>query len=209
MGQPRREPPANTLLNGFICWQRTNDVALSLTKLWKTHTFKVGLQTQDSLKEQNVGTQTRGVLAPEGAVNFGNDSNNPLDSGFGFANAALGIFTSYQQQNAFLEGRLVYRNRDFYFQDNWKMTPKLSLDYGMRFTHHGPQYDTHQQASNFFPDRWQASQAPLLYQPGCAINASPCPAASRVAVDPRTGASLGIGLDRRRSARSCRAPAMR
>ena len=125
-----------------------------MTKLWGPHTFKVGFQTQDSLKVQNVGTQTRGVLAPEGSVNFANDTNNPLDSGFGFANAALGIFTSYQQQNALLEGTLIYHNRDFYLQDNWKVSPKLTLDYGMRFTHHGPQWDKSQQASNFFPDKW-------------------------------------------------------
>jgi hypothetical protein len=185
--------PVNTLYPGFVCWQRTQDVALSLTKLWGPHTFKFGLQTQDSLKVQNVGTQTRGVLAPEGSVNFGNDSNNPLDSGFGFANAALGIFSSYQQQNAMVEGTLIYHNRDFYLQDNWKVNPRLSLDYGMRFTHHGPQWDKSQQASNFFPAKWQASQAPLLYQPGCAVATSPCPATSRVAINPVTGASLGIG----------------
>ena len=33
----------------------------------------------------------------QGSMNFGNDSNNPLDSGFGYANAALGIFSSYAQ----------------------------------------------------------------------------------------------------------------
>ena len=61
----------------------------------------------------------------------------------------------------------------------------------MRFTHHGPQYDVKQQASNFFPDQWSASQAPLLYVPGCASGSGAgCP---RVAVDPRTGASLGAG----------------
>ena len=31
----------------------------------------------------------------QGYVNFGNDTNNPLDTGFGFANAALGVFTQY------------------------------------------------------------------------------------------------------------------
>jgi hypothetical protein len=188
--------PPNTLYPGFVCWQRTSDIAVSLTKLWGAHTFKVGYQSQDSLKLQNVGTQTRGVLAPEGSVNFGNDSNNPLDSGFGFANAALGIFSSYQQQNGLFEGRLVYYNKDFYLQDNWRMTPKMTLDAGMRFTHHGPQYDEAGQASNFFPDKWQASAAPQLYQPGCAVAVSAgaaCPATSRIAINPLTGASLGIG----------------
>ena len=48
--------PPNTLYNGFLCWQRTNDVAVSLTKLWRAHTVKLGYQSQDSLKVQNLGT---------------------------------------------------------------------------------------------------------------------------------------------------------
>ena len=39
--------------------------------------------------------------------------------------------------------------------------------------------------------RWQASAAPNLYVPGCSVATRPCPAASRVAVNPATGASLG------------------
>src|SRR5205809_3635303 len=73
------------------------------------------------------------------------------------------------------------------------MTDRLTLDYGMRFTHHGPQYDTKLQSSNFFPDKWAASKAPLLYLPGCSTGVTPCAATARVAVNPVSGASLGTG----------------
>ena len=185
-------PPPNNPYPGFLCDQTTTDIAVSLTKLFGAHTFKVGYQSQDSLKRQNVGTQTRGVLAVEGAVDFGQDSNNPLDSGFGFANAALGIFRQFQQQNALIEGDYVYHNRDLYVQDNWKVTGRLSLDYGMRFTHHGPQYDRKLQASNFFPEKWSLASAPVLYQPGCA-NGVTTAGCTVVAVNPQTGVSLGTG----------------
>jgi hypothetical protein len=183
-------PPPNTPYPGFLCMQNTKDLALSLTKIWGSHTIKVGYQSQDSLKKQNVGTQTTGVLAVEGSVSFAQDSNNPLDSGFGFANAALGVFNSFSQQNAMIEGNYVYHNRDFYIQDNWKVSRRLTLDYGMRFTHHGQQYDTLGQASNFFPDKWSLGQAPLLYLPGCI---GTCADSTRVAVDPRNGQTLGLG----------------
>ncbi len=188
-GNPNLTPP-NNAYPSFLCMQNTHDVAIGVTKLWRSHTLKVGYQSQDSMKLQNLGTVTFGALPFEGRVNFGNDSNNPLDSGFGFANAALGVFSRFEQQNALFEGDYVYHNKDFYIQDNWKVNGKLTLDLGIRFTHHGPQYDVKQQASNFFPDRWSASQAPLLYVPGCAAGSGTC---ARVAVDPRTGASLGPG----------------
>jgi hypothetical protein len=180
--------PPNTGYPYYANFQYTDDLAISLTQLWKSHTFKYGYQSQYSYKEQNVGPETTGVLPPEGLINFGNDSNNPLDSGFGFANAALGIFSSYQQLDGIYEPLNLYYNRDFYAQDNWKVNNKLSLDYGMRFTHHDPQYDGRGMASNFFPEQWKATQAPLLYQPGCSVNVTPCPTLNRVAVNPQTGA---------------------
>jgi hypothetical protein len=186
--------PPNAGYPGFVNDQYTNDLSLSVTKLWKSHTFKFGYVSQDSVKRQNVGTQV-GVLPVEGSINFGNDSNNPLDAQFGFANAALGVFSTFAQIDRFLEGYYVYHNKDFYAQDTWKVTSRLSLDYGMRFTHHGQQYDEKLQGSNFFPERWSASQAPLLYQPGCRNGGTgPCTNANPlVAVNPQTGISLGPG----------------
>ena len=183
--------PLNNAYPTFLCGQDTKDLALSITKLWGAHTVKVGYQSQDSWKIQNLGTG--GALQWGGTVSFANDTNNPLDAGFGYANAALGVFQSFTQENKLYEGIYRYHNKDAYAQDNWRMTRKLTLDYGMRFTHHGPQYDIKQQSSNFFPDKWSLSQAPLLYVPGCSVNVTPCPAASRVAVNPATGASLGAG----------------
>jgi Carboxypeptidase regulatory-like domain/TonB-dependent Receptor Plug Domain len=183
--------PPNNAFPTFLCYQYTKDLSLSVTKLWGAHTLKAGYQSQDSLKVQNLGTG--GALQFGGTVSFANDSNNPLDSGFGFSNAALGVFQSFTQENKLYEGIYRYHNKDAYLQDNWKLTSKLTLDAGMRFTHHGPQYDTKQQSSNFFPTQWSLSKAPVLYVPGCSVATSPCPSASRVAVNPLTGVSQGPG----------------
>lgn len=186
--------PPNNNYPPFVNWQYTVDANLALTKIWGTHIFKGGYTLQNNLKVQNLGTQTLGVLPTEGALNFGQTSNNPLDTGFGYSNAAIGVFQSYAQQSALTEGRYVYHSNDFYFQDNWKISRKLTLDMGMRFVHNGPQYDSREQLSNFFPDQWKASDAPLLFLPGCSVaNQNPCAAANRVAVNPATGVSLGPG----------------
>jgi Carboxypeptidase regulatory-like domain/TonB-dependent Receptor Plug Domain len=184
-------PPPNNTYPVFLDMVRTNVVAVSVTKLMGRHTIKGGYQLDHSLKIQNLGTA--GALPFQGTIVFGNDSNNPLDAGYGYANAALGIFSSYAQQNKLLEGNYVYDSHEFFLQDNWKITEKLTLDYGMRFTHQGPQYDTKLQSSNFFPDKWSRASAPLLYTPGCSVSTRPCPVANRVAVNSGTGVSLGAG----------------
>ena len=62
---------------------------------------------------------------------------------------------------------MIYNNTEFYLQDNWKVSSRLTLDYGLRFTHQQPQYDQFLQMSNFFPDQWSAGGGAALYVPGC------------------------------------------
>ena len=144
--------PPNQRYPGWLNINRTQDIAISLTKIAGRHTLKGGFYNNHSYKAQNVGAG--GGLSFQGTVNFGNDNNNPLDTGFGYANAATGIFTQYQQAEKFVEGSMIYNNTEFYIQDNWKVNNRLTLDYGMRFTHQQPQYDQFQQMSNFFPGEW-------------------------------------------------------
>ena len=66
---------------------------------------------------------------------------------------------------------MLYNQTEFYVQDNWKVTSRLTLDYGMRFVNQQPQYDQFGQQSNFFPDKWKASDAQVLYVAGCSNGA--------------------------------------
>ena len=71
-------------------------------------------------------------------MDFSNNTNNTLDSGFGYSNAALGVFNSYSQASKYIEGSMLYNQLEFYVQDNWKvMSNRLTLDYGMRFVPSG------------------------------------------------------------------------
>jgi hypothetical protein len=183
------EPP-DQQYPGWLNVNKTQDFAVSLTKVAGHHTMKAGFYNNHSFKAQNTGAGGAGSF--QGSVNFGNDSNNPIDTGFGYANVATGVFTRYQQASQLIEGNMIYNNTEFYLQDNWKMTPRLTLDYGMRFTHQQPQYDQFGQMSGFFPDRWDASAAPVLYVPACKSGVYPCPASDRNAMNPLTGEILSI-----------------
>src|SRR5690606_37960033 len=170
---------------GWLNVNKTQDFAVSLTKVAGRHTFKAGFYNNHSFKAQNVGAG--GVGNPfQGEINFGNSTNNPLDTGYGYANAAAGVFTEYLQADRLMEGNMIYNNTEFYAQDNWKVTNRLTLDYGLRFTRQQPQHDQFQQMSNFFRDQWDPAAGPALYTPGSG-------ATNTQAIDPRTGASLGPG----------------
>jgi len=175
---------------GWLNINRTQDFAVSATKVAGHHTFKAGVYNNHSYKAQNVGAGGIANLSFQGYVNFGNDTNNALDSGFGYSNAALGVFTQYLQASQFIEGSMLYNNTEFYVQDNWKVNNRLTVDYGVRFTHQQPQYDQFQQMSNFFPDQFNPANAQVLYVAGCSNGAATCSGNTRNAMDPRNGQIL-------------------
>ena len=193
-------PPPNISFPGFLNINRTNDVAVNLTKVWGSHTAKAGFYLNHSYKAQNTGAGGGSAQAFQGIVNFAQDNSNPIDTGFGYANALMGVFSTYQQSSQFVEGSFLYNNVEWYLQDNWRVNNRLTLDYGLRFVHQQPQYDQYQQASNWFlgtaPDGsegWTEANAPQLYAPGCTVAISPCPTGNRSAMNPVNGALLGTG----------------
>jgi hypothetical protein len=179
--------PPSLIFPSYLNVNHTQDVAVSLTKVWGQHTIKMGGYLNHSWKAQNTGAGGVANLYWQGYVNFGNDTNNPLDSGFSFANADLGIFDQYLQQSTYVEASMLYNNIEGYVQDNWKVTPHFTLDYGLRFTHMTPQYDQFDQESNFFPNKWTAANSEVLYTAGCANGATVCSGNNRDALNPVTG----------------------
>jgi hypothetical protein len=182
-GRVANSPP-NVPFPGFLNINTTKDVSISLTKLAGRHALNAGFFNTHSYKAQQRGGWN-------GTITFTNDVNNPLDSQFPYANAALGTFSAFNQASKYVEGLFVYDNTEGYVQDNWKVNSRLTLDYGVRLVHQQPQYDSLGQASNFLADKWVRSAAPSLYLAMCPNNASSCAAGDRQARNPLTGESLG------------------
>ena len=97
-------PPAARDYGCCLNQSRTDDVNASVTHVTGGHTLKAGFYYQNGYKTQ---TASVGATTPyNGAISFANDTTNPLDSQFGFANAALGIFASYGQQSRVPRGHV-------------------------------------------------------------------------------------------------------
>ena len=164
----------------FYNFNTTRDWSASISKVAGGHTIKTGVFWQNSFKPQSAFANNNGQY------NFSDNSANPLDTGFGFANASLGIYNQFQQASGYYIGKYRYNNFEFFAQDNFKVTNRLTLDYGMRFYWIQPQYDEDLQTANFLPNRFSSGDAPRLYNPVCIGNAAPCSGANRRSVDPAT-----------------------
>jgi hypothetical protein len=160
--------------------------SLNVTRLMGSHTMKAGFYGI-----QNHGPRINASSAFP-SINFANDSNNPVDSTYGFANAALGAFSSYTQAKSFPEGNWVALNTEWFIQDSWRAKSNLTINYGLRFIAQQPAFDNRLQFANFLPERWKLSDAPILYVAGCASGIT-CSGTNRQAKNPLTGQLLGAG----------------
>jgi hypothetical protein len=171
----------------FVNYNTTIDLSDNLTKVWGSHTLKAGFYMQRSRKDQT------SFANANGSYNFGDNPSNPYDTGFGFSNALTGVYNTFSQASAYINGQYRYWNIEQFVQDTWKITPTLTLDYGMRAAWYQPQYDSSKQASTFLPSLYDPTKAPRLYQP--AINPAN---GQRAGFDPVTNTylpSFDIGLE--------------
>ena len=156
----------------------------NLSKIAGRHNMKTGIFFEHTARP-----------APRAAVfngnfNFDGNASNPFDTNLGFANALLGSINSYTESTAkpYAEGR--FNQAEGFVQDNWRITSRLTLDFGARFYYLGPTYVAGQEVSYFDPEQWSSSSAPLLFQAVCPNNAATCAGTARLARNPRTGQIL-------------------
>ena len=166
---------ANQMPEGLPCTAYI--IQNSLSKVWQSHQIKMGIYIERNHKQQPAASSYRG------SYSFANDGNNPLNTGDGFSNALLGSVDSYTQANNWPIGSYLFWDTEWYVQDNWKVTRKLTLDYGIRFYHMPATVDNNHTVASFNPNFYNPAQAPVLYRSGKNS------AGTAVAVNPITGAT--------------------
>jgi hypothetical protein len=152
------------------------------------HSLKFGMYYERLKNGEAPGGQWSGVF------NFaGNDNNFTTalgNTGYAYANALIGNFRNYTEATARPFTNLRLTQLQWYAQDQWKMTRRFTLNYGVRFGWHSPFEQIDGQGSNFDPTLFNPAQAVALYENACAVPFTPpatCPAASRRARNPVTG----------------------
>jgi len=159
-----------------------------LTKVMGSHSPKAGIYWERMRDCDMLGTSYMG------SFNFGSTPNNPYDAGNGYANALLGDFNTYSESsNRRIQDRHAFVI-EFYLQDNWKVSRRLTVDYGVRFMHETGAYDVSHFAALFRPERWTSANAARLYWPQACTNGTTNCGNSQRAVDLVSGATAPPGF---------------
>lgn len=171
-------------------WADIYSFSDNVSKVWKNHNLKFGLYVErgGKFQQQSVLDTPAGSTGHRGAFSFARDPNNPFESNNGFANTLLGNFKAYSEATDRLTVDLWYSTVEGFVQDNWRVTPRLTLDLGVRVYHLGPVVDSNYNTAGFDPQSYDPAKAPRLYAPGRDASGR------RVAIDPATGQTATVSL---------------
>jgi len=106
----------------------------TFAKVWGTHTVKGGFFWEWIRNAQPANNNTNGEL-------LYNSPGNPYTTGDSYADELLGVMNSYNEASFNRINDESYNTYEFFAQDDWKVTKRLTLQYGLRLTHFQPWVD--------------------------------------------------------------------
>ncbi len=124
-----------------------------LTIIKGKHNFKMGY-LYERIHYNGFGRQTLSGLVRGDRQSTSIPGNNNLNTGGGngFASFLLGESYSGGTENDRFVGQ-QWRSHSMYFQDDWKITPKLTLNLGVRYEFTQPPVEQLDKWSDFTPDK--------------------------------------------------------
>ncbi len=135
-------------LNGFFYHKWTDNLS------WHkgAHNYRVGLLvTQQGKNENNQDYLGNGSFTWAGSQT-GNDLADMLTN---FAD-------SYQEEETNPMQHLRYWDDEVYAQDQWQVSHRVSLTYGLRYTYFSPEIDQNNLLTNFLPQLYEPALAPTV-----------------------------------------------
>jgi len=109
-----------------------------------------------------------------GTYRFGSDLGNPLDTGWPLSNALVGTVQAYGEDSAKFTNPARYNQVEWFVQDAWQATSRLSLDLGIRFQIMQPIFSKGSRLGWFEASAYNRDQTGELLYPTCLDGSVSC-----------------------------------
>jgi Carboxypeptidase regulatory-like domain/TonB-dependent Receptor Plug Domain len=146
---------------GYFPWNNANPTYTyrdNITKIIRTHTLQFGAYFVAAQKNEDNSVDAQGILTFNTA--------SPISSGNSFADLLMGNIATYKQSNQTVKYYNRYKILEPYFQDDWRLTKKLTLNLGLRVSLFGTYRERYQNAFNFEPTAFVAGGSPAIDSSG-------------------------------------------
>jgi hypothetical protein len=169
----------NGLAASNVNWNNYNRIYTvkdDFSKIFGNHTLKAGGLFMRSRKNQD------NWPAVNGTITYATGHSNSTGNAFG--DALIGNFSQYTEANTNREGWYRFSQAEFYVQDDWKASSRLTLNIGLRYQYMQPQFCALQNCVMWLPMYFDNSKIPGVNRSTGAI----IPTAN---YDPYNGLVLG------------------
>jgi len=150
----------------FFGTDTTYNITDNISWVKGSHNMKFGFYFEKTSRNTQRASQFHGNINFQVSSGVGGGLyQNPIDTGDSFSNAYLGVFNSYTESDFRPVGHGRYHQIEWFGQDTWKATRRLTLDYGVRFQLVSPDTVANQTVSDFSFATYNAAAQPALIYP--------------------------------------------
>lgn len=159
-------------------YSRNHNAFGDVTKIFGRHTLVMGVSYDRYEKKEN------SIGGNQGSFTFNINTGVPTVAGLNtatqtdlaFANFLLGNANSgFSQASTAITADILENVVEAFAQDNLKVTPRLSLNLGLRYGLYGQPTDGSNRLSNFDPATYNSAKAPTIGSTGLICFTAPCP----------------------------------
>jgi hypothetical protein len=163
--------------SGYFPWHNANPTYTyrdNVTKIVGTHALQFGAYAVFAQKNEANSPYVQGILT------FSTSATS-VTTGNAFADLLLGNIASYQQTTKETQYYNRYRILEPYFQDDWRLTKRLTLNLGLRVSMFGTYRERYKQAYNLDRAAFVTGGSPAIFSdttdPSNPLNGSLIPGA--------------------------------
>ena len=156
-------PGGFQLDTGYFPWNNANPTFTfkdQVSKIIGGHNLYLGVYVAAAQKNEQNSPYVQGVLSTS--------NTSDVTTGNGFADLLVGRFSQYTQTNSKIKYYNRYKIVEPYFQDDWHVTPRLTLNLGFRLSLFGTYREKYYQVYNFNPAKYSLADAPKIDVTGSA-----------------------------------------
>ncbi|MEG9433600.1 TonB-dependent receptor [Terriglobus sp. ADX1] len=139
-------------------YSRNHNIFLNVTKTLGPHTLRFGVNYNHYEKKENNASANAGSFTftdagvPTGQLSYRQS----------WANFLTGFVTTFSQASYDVTPDIKVNQFEGYFQDDWKATPRLTVNLGIRYSKFAQPIDANHQLTTFDPSLYVAANAPTI-----------------------------------------------
>jgi hypothetical protein len=178
-GETGPVPTGISSAGNYFSYNKNHNGFGSLSYIYREHSLKFGVTYNHYQKQENatgigrpypqglftIGNETLPTAAQLTSLGAGVGLPNNFDStwaSFLIGDAANGTAPGFQQGSTDNNANLNESMLEFYVQDSWRATRRLTLNLGVRYSYFGQPYDNNHELTNFSPSSFNTLNAQTI-----------------------------------------------